>query len=539
MKRFRLRDLRDRYNELFSNNNPHDEYRSVSVTGEDVLPRSRFRLISRSIQNVIYYTVLILIALGIHSVVWINLQSDSNTQRLINLIEPCPCYVGTTWKQQQTGFQADQACDGRRKSFMSCWLHRGATGCYRRQSTRSDAGAQCCYNSQGVWIKNWRDGAGTLDAVSPDKSKLKHFFNDVLSYFSCCYGIAAIFNGCEHYMRYRPPGRCQNCHPMSTDRINDLPFSTFSRHSYTSYNQGEYVLFKKSTIPLEIQIRIASLTSEFSLFNVNEMMGIVAFVIQSGDKSRVQFELDSRYKSLRIRIGERILNLSLVKEDSNECCLSSLVIYSDGDHLIIRRYKLTKFHILFNENKVHIHVNVPHSLASLGLSIIIPRSILKGEFSRGLLGELNEQNFTDTTAILTMSDDDLLEHRELCRTACKSSLFIYELFDSHAQHQDYTYRPLHHFDLIAKKSININQNEITEMSCQNVMNRVQCISAILKMSTDSLAFRYLKNRNNAINWETYAELIETDQEQATEVTVTSLTALLLRTKGLSRTARTN
>ena len=45
-------------------------------------------------------------------------------------------------------------------------------------------------------------GGGTVDLVSPDVSKIRHFISDVIPFLLCC--KAGIFSNCERYYGNRP-----------------------------------------------------------------------------------------------------------------------------------------------------------------------------------------------------------------------------------------------------------------------------------------------------------------------------------------------
>ncbi|CAF5117119.1 unnamed protein product, partial [Rotaria sp. Silwood1] len=101
-------------------------------------------------------TYLLFTAYGL---IWLALQSDANTEKSLNQVRCCPCQVNITWDEEQFGFKTDSACDARKSGYWNCRLHQGAKGCYRRKSTTSAAGAQCCYDNEGRWIADWRKGA--------------------------------------------------------------------------------------------------------------------------------------------------------------------------------------------------------------------------------------------------------------------------------------------------------------------------------------------------------------------------------------------
>jgi hypothetical protein len=194
--------------------------------------------------------------------VWLALQSDTNTEKSIGTVLLCPCRVSTTWDEKQLGFNADPACDARKSGYWNCRFHQGAKGCYRRKSTTSAAGAQCCYDSNGEWISDWRKGAGTVDFYYPSTwknfSTYQHFFSDVLSYFSCCIGATTIFNSCEQYMRYRPAGKCDNVLLARACRNIDPNLSILESSLCRSNEHGENSPLKSSDAQREVQANLPS-----------------------------------------------------------------------------------------------------------------------------------------------------------------------------------------------------------------------------------------------------------------------------------------
>ena len=167
----------------------------------------------RLIKFLVCAFVVTFVLFVIYGLCWLALQSDANTENMINSAPPCPCRMSTRWSENRLDFNADPACDARKSGYWNCRFHQGAKGCYRQKSAASAAGAQCCYDNNGEWISDWRKGAGTLDFYYPENgrslSTYQHFFSDVLSYFSCCNPATAILHTCEQYMRYRPTGKCE------------------------------------------------------------------------------------------------------------------------------------------------------------------------------------------------------------------------------------------------------------------------------------------------------------------------------------------
>ena len=62
---------------------------------------------------------------------------------------------------------------------------------------------QCCYNRQ--FLVTGPPGGGTVDLVSPDVSKVRHFISDIIPYLLCC--KAEEFSNCGKYYDNRPSDR--------------------------------------------------------------------------------------------------------------------------------------------------------------------------------------------------------------------------------------------------------------------------------------------------------------------------------------------
>ena len=70
---------------------------------------------------------------------------------------------------------------------------------YCRQST-GGYGNQCCYDDNGNLIVGPSSG-GTVDKVSPSRSTIDHFKEDIIPYLLCCVGL---FRNCQTYYDRRP-----------------------------------------------------------------------------------------------------------------------------------------------------------------------------------------------------------------------------------------------------------------------------------------------------------------------------------------------
>ncbi|CAK9188726.1 unnamed protein product [Sphagnum troendelagicum] len=459
---------------------------------------------------------------------WLELQSDTNTQNLINKVPACPCRVSTTWDEEQLGFNTDPACNARKSGLWNCRFHRGAKGCYRRKSLTSDAGAQCCYDNNGVWINDWRSGAGTIDAYYPETLKnlstYQHFFSDVLSYFSCCGGVTEFTSNCEKYMKHRPPGRCENLLPAPTGGQGDPHFLTLAGSSYTFNGHGEYTLLESLDGQLEIQVRLARVVNESappsSVSSMDNATAIVAFVIHSEDQPRVQFELFSQLQLVEIRIDERVLEFTPFSEEDE--LLSSSLIYSDDYQLIIRQRDAKTYSISYGESGIQFIVYLRPQFDFLDLVSLIPRINTDKRQFQGILGGFDGLAYANGTRVPITSNDDqaLFNYGESWRTTSNASLFYYRFQDSHAQHQDLTYRPTFLRDLFDKYT-NTSRYRLAEEVCQNLTQRQQCMYDVLITNDPTVNQMHQHYETTLQAWDEYIELVEQDEENDKTTTTKS------------------
>ncbi|CAF2081934.1 unnamed protein product [Rotaria magnacalcarata] len=130
----------------------------------------------------------------------------------------CPCHVLASFpKVFNDGskiWKTDPGCIASQHPN-TCKYHKGAHGCYRFAYKSTGPGAQCCYNKNGVWIKDPHRGAGTLDRErAPDSffdlSQLAaHHHHDVVPWENCCKDPAVPRDVCQLYFDKRPPGVCE------------------------------------------------------------------------------------------------------------------------------------------------------------------------------------------------------------------------------------------------------------------------------------------------------------------------------------------
>ncbi|CAF4740990.1 unnamed protein product [Rotaria sp. Silwood1] len=359
---------------------------------------------------------------------WLLMQSDPT--QYIEQIPVCACQVPTQpWLEEFMGFRIDEGCDGRKSIEETCYYHKKARSCYRKKSDISWAGAQCCYDEQGKFIEHGKEGAGTLDVISPDAnswfekrlSMFGHFFSDFLSYWSCCRSSLMSEAMCKAYYDYRPAGRCENIESESMDIHRNSYFITLNGISYTFRGQGEYILLSLPKLNgLEVQVRLASNGDDNK---TDSTVGIIAFVIGLVEtKKRVQFELFPMHQLLEIRIDTRVIELP------DEEFIVPMIIYED-EYVKIKRKVNGAFKIWFHGSPLQFRVHIRPTFDFFDLETLLEQE----KFSQlptpsyGLLGDLNGLMFPNGTRIsINESDENILfEYSESWRVLQNRSLFYY------------------------------------------------------------------------------------------------------------------
>lgn len=365
---------------------------------------------------------------------WLLLQRDPN--QYIEQVPVCPCQVPIQpWQDEYMGFRVDEGCDGRKPIQETCAYHKKARGCYRKKSDISWAGAQCCYDDNGLFIEQGKEGAGTLDVISPDAnswfekslSMFGHFFSDFLSYWSCCRSLLISEAMCKAYYNYRPAGRCEHMENESIDKHGNPHFVTLNGSSYTFRGQGEYILLALPKIHAQqAQIRLASNED-------GSTVGIVAFAIGSLPlRKRVQFELFPEHQHLEIRINSRLIDIP------DEEFLVPIIIYEDENIKIKRRIN-GAFKITFPGSPFRFRAEIRPTFDFFDLETLVEREkfIKLSTPSVGLLGDLNGLMFPNGTRILVNESDEntLHEYGESWRVSRNTSLFHYLFDDFNLHHQ--------------------------------------------------------------------------------------------------------
>ncbi|CAF1165712.1 unnamed protein product [Rotaria sordida] len=359
---------------------------------------------------------------------WLLMQGDPN--QYIKQIPVCPCQVPSQpWLEEFMGFRIDEGCDGRKPIKETCHYHRKARSCYRKKSDRSWSGAQCCYDEQGKFIEHGKEGAGTLDVISPDGNgwfekrlgMFGHLFSDFLSYWSCCRNSLTSEAMCKAYYHYRPAGRCENMTSELIEMHRNPYFVILNSMSYKFREQGEYILL---SLPkpngLEVQVR---LTSNGDNNRTDSMIGIIAFVEA---KKHIQFELFPMYQFLDIRIDTQLIKLP------DEEFFVPMLIYED-EHMKIKCKVNGTFKIWFHGSHLRFRAHIRLTFDFFELEILLEQEKFKKLSipSFGLLDDINGLMFPNGTKILINKSDEniLFEYDQSWRISQNTSLFYYS-FDN-------------------------------------------------------------------------------------------------------------
>ncbi|UJR29864.1 hypothetical protein I4U23_017412 [Adineta vaga] len=397
---------------------------------------------------------------------WLLLQIDPN--QYIEQVPVCPCEIPITqsWPDEYHGFRIDEGCDARKPIEETCAYHKKARGCYRKKSDITWSGAQCCYDEYGKFLEQGKEGAGTLDVISPDAnswfekslSMFGHFFSDFLSYWSCCRSLLISESMCKAYYKYRPAGRCEEFESESIERHGDPYFVTLNGSTYVFRSQGEYTLLALPNLnEQEIQIRLTTHHDN----QMNSNVGITAFVIGFlQGKRRVQFELFPKYQHLEIRIDTKLIELP------HEEFAVSVLIYED-EYVKIKRKINGAFKISFAKSSLRLRATIRPTFDFFDLETLLER----GKFSKlsmpshGLLGDSNGLMFPNGTriSINESNEQTLFEYGESWRISRNTSLFYY-LYDDIDDHRSVS-SSFNNLSDLSKETT--NQIFSTEQNCHD------------------------------------------------------------------------
>ncbi len=512
---------------------PNDRVHLLDISFELILPNTTIETLTwKGTQQFITRAFIVPNSLfSSYCTTWLGLQSDANTQNLTKHVPGCPCRVRTEWDEEQFGFNADPVCNARKSGTWNCeYQRKAARGCYRRKSTTSDGGAHCCYDNTAWVIDDLTRGGGSMKAHYPETSKAlsthQHFFTDFLPYFSCC-GLSTtttdIPPNCAQYMRYRPTGAgtCIHFIPLPVVAHGDPHFSTLKGDSYTFNGHGEYTLLKSIDGNFEIQVRLARLINESAnpvlISSMDNATAILAFVIHNEDQPRVQFELFSKLRLLEIRVDDKLLEFTPLSEPDE--LLSSSLIYFDDRQLIIRQRDANSYSISYGESGIQFIVYLRPQFDFLDFMSIIPKTFKENSRFQGILGGFEGLAYANGTNVSANLNDDqaLFTYGESWRTTSDSSLFYYRFQDSHAEHQDLTYRPIFQHDLFHKYA-NTSRYQMAEEVCHKMTHLRQCMYDVLITNDVTIGQMHEQYETNIQALEEYIELVTIDIENRVTTT---------------------
>ena len=264
---------------------------------------------------------------------------------------PCPMTLAQA-RVARCCYEPDPLCtDGAYDSLFNCQLRRGrpayneesAVACYlSRQSSRHNAGGECCYDSTGQLITRGT-GGGTDDRYRPATYPVLHFFGDTLPYIACCL-LSNDEESCARYFSLRPHRRGSNSPNSWGGTWGDPHFTTLDGSSYTFNGYGEYtyVAIASSSIPVNgplnpdatnlvfnAQVRTSPLTfpNETSSNTATVIRGLSA---KSNDPQAREISITiSQREFLVVRRGNETLDLNAASDDSVATNASVVLYFPD------------------------------------------------------------------------------------------------------------------------------------------------------------------------------------------------------------------
>ena len=258
-------------------------------------------------------------------------------------------------------------------------------------------GNQCCYDKQGNIIVG-PPGGGTVDKVAPRsiRSKINHFFEDVLPFMWCCKGE---FSNCrDTYYRFRPSDDGSRFTPPPPGEITkkmqacmfdlcvlifiacvygDPHLVTLDLHKYTFNGYGEYILIETVDNSFTLQGRMVEATTNSSL-NISSTGTIFsALAAEESYSDTVQLQLDPPIGISALVNEERIDFSDISEQEFNNVTVADL-----GNRTIVATFSSGAFLKVQEENGI---ISV--------LIVSLPSSYRNK--TRGLMGNYNGDKLDD------------------------------------------------------------------------------------------------------------------------------------------------
>ena len=454
----------------------------------------------------------------------------------------CPCRVPAVGQNRFplifNNFQTDSSCNAH--AMNTCNNNQGAVHCYRQSFRPTGPGMKCCYDDNGLLLTNPAAGAGGLEVQAKSTGSLlqqiKHAIFDQLPAWGCCI-LPSIVTGirpesCNQHNQQRPTFSCENVPlPVPSGGNGDPHFTTLDGVDYTFNGDGEYVLLQASTIAsnsnaIQVQIRTKPVSSDSE---DNQATAIVAFVIQNGNYSKVQFELFKQLKLLEIRVNDHPLDSDTFLSPSATNQLDDetykilmgfgRTVPFDDNSMSISQNNRTTYKIIYS-NSIQFIINVREEYDFLNLVSILPKSYERR--CQGLLGNMdgnktNEFIFQDGQTALNlieqMSEERIFVFGQSWRVKAERTLFQYTPGQSYYTQQNVHYRPIFREELLERYENTARLTLATE-NCQKISGekgREQCVYDVLITNDQTMSAFHQDFQTHVNEWHAYAELVHEDE----------------------------